>query len=178
MIRNFLYLALMVSVTLTPLAGCGEKETESEFAPSPRKAAPPPVKQGASVPPPESAPELIPPKYVYEPSGRRDPFETLLNIKRPVLSVDVQMTPLQKIDVGQLRLIGVILGKGEPRAMVIAPDGKSYILKNGVKVGKNDGTVVDVTQDAVLVEERYVDFSGEVRTATQYISLPKREGVE
>lgn len=171
--RNLL-LALLVSISF---AGCGEKAPESTPAPTPQKVAPPP-RQGAPVPPPESASEPEAPRYVYDPTGRRDPFESLLDLKKPVLSVEMPLTPLQNYEIGQLRLIGMIIGKGEPRAMVIAPDGKSYILKKGVKVGKNDGTVIDITQDAVLVKERYLDFSGEVRTGIQEIMLPKREGVE
>jgi type IV pilus assembly protein PilP len=107
----------------------------------------------------------------------RDPFESLLDVKQPILP-ERALTPLQKFDIGQLRLIGVIIGKGEPKAMIVAPDGKSYILKKGIKIGKNDGTVIGVTRDAVVVQERYIDFSGEVRTVVQEIMLPQREGVE
>ena len=52
------------------------------------------------------------------------------------------------------------------------------ILKKGIKVGPNEGTVVGITPEAVLVEERYYDFSGEIRKSKQAIQLPKREGAE
>ena len=87
------------------------------------------------------------------------------------------MTPLQKFDLEQLRLIGVIVGRGEPRAMVISPDGKSFILKKGIKIGKNNGSVYDITTEAVLVNERYFDFTGEVKSRIQEIKLPKQGGV-
>jgi type IV pilus assembly protein PilP len=61
--------------------------------------------------------------------------------------------------------------------MIVAPDGKSYILKKGVKLGKNNGVVIEVRREAVLVEERFYDFTGEVRTNIQEIQLPPREGV-
>lgn len=175
--RNPFFIALLMSITLSVFAGCGEETPEPTPVPKSQKVAPPP-KQEMPAPPQESAPEQAAPAYVYDPSGRRDPFESLLDLKKPVLTVEEPLTPLQKYDVGQMRLIGIIIGKGEPRAMVIAPDGKSYILKKGIKVGKNDGTVVEITQDAVLVKERYIDFSGEIRTGIQEIMLPKREGVE
>ena len=157
------------------LFGCDE-DTPAPPPAAPRKVAAPPPREAA----PQVAPEVAappPPRYVYDPSGRRDPFEPLTSIKKPIAQQDVPLTPLEKFDLGQLRLIGVILGKGEPRAMVIAPDGKSYILKKGIKVGKNDGRVVGIKADAVLVEERYYDFSGEIRKSVESIQLPKREGV-
>jgi type IV pilus assembly protein PilP len=175
MTRKRLQLMLVASAALFLLFGCGEE------SPAPRSAAP--QKVAAPTPravAPPSAPETAeppPPRYVYDPSGRRDPFEPLTTIKKPIAQQDVPLTPLEKFDLGQLRLIGVIIGKGEPRAMVIAPDGKSYILKKGVKVGRNDGRVVGIKDDAVLVEERFFDFSGEIRKSVESIQLPKREGV-
>jgi type IV pilus assembly protein PilP len=175
MIRKRLQFMLVAFAATFLLFGCGEE------APAPPPAAP---KKVAAPPPREVAPPSAsetqtppPPRYVYDPSGRRDPFEPLTMVKKPIAQKNVPLTPLEKFDLAQLRLIGVILGKGEPRAMVVAPDGKSYILKKGVKVGKNDGRVVGIKPDAVLVEERYYDFSGEIRKSVESIQLPKREGV-
>ena len=83
---------------------------------------------------------------------------------------------MQRYDIQQFRLVGVIVGKGAPRALVVAPDGKSYILSKGVKIGKNSGVVIDITGDAILVEEKYYDFSGNVIENIQEISVPRREG--
>jgi len=158
-------------------AGCGEDVPKVETAP-PQKVAAPPVQVRPEQAPPTAAGGDAPVRYVYDPSGRRDPFVPLTTIKKTHDLQDVQLTPLQKFDLGQLRLLGIIVGKGAPRAMVSAPDGKSYILKKGIQVGRNEGVVVDITPEAVLVEERYYDFSGEIRKSTQSIELPKREGVE
>jgi len=162
---------------ITLLAGCGEDIPQTEPAPSQKVAAPSPRVQPEPSAPAESA-EPAPMRYVYDPSGRRDPFAPLTAVKKPLDLQDVQLTPLQKFDLGQLKLLGIIIGKGIPRAMVSAPDGKSYILKKGVMVGRNEGVVVEITPEAVQVEERYYDFSGEIRKSVQSIQLPKREGVE
>ncbi len=157
-------------------AGCSEEPAHTPVPPAKKAVAAKPKPQ----PEPEAAvvePEKKEPQYVYDSTGRRDPFEPLLVVKRPVLESGEPLTPLQKYDLHQLRLIGVIVGKGAPKAMVIAPGGKSFILKRGVKVGKNNGTIVDITEDAILVEERYYDFAGEIRKNVQAIELPKREGV-
>lgn len=166
---------LMLSAAFLVLAaGCAEEPPAPPPAPSQKVAAPPP--QPAVAPEPEAAAEPVP-VYAYDPANRRDPFEPLVMIRNPIINPDAPLTPLQTFETGQLRLIGVITGKGAPRAMVTAPDGKSYILQRGVLVGKNNGVVTDIRQEVVLVEERYQDFTGEVRTGIQEIRLPKREGV-
>jgi type IV pilus assembly protein PilP len=116
------------------------------------------------------------PVYHYDPAGRRDPFEVLLELRKPVFVSNEPLTPLQQVDLGQLRLTGVIVGKGAPMAMVSAPGGKSYILKKGVKVGRNNGVVIGVDPEGVSIQEKYYDFVGEVRESVQKIELPKREG--
>ncbi len=176
MIRKLLLVAVIGPAFSALLFGCGDES-------SPPQAPPPAKKVAAPVPNPvadeaEPVEEPQEPVYVYDPAGRRDPFEPLMAVKKPIARSSEPLTPLQRFDLAQLRLIGVIIGKGDPRAMVVAPGGKSFILKRGVKVGKNDGRVVEINQDGVMVEERYYDFSGEVRKNIQAIQLPQREGVE
>ncbi len=177
MTRHGLYVLTLAMLNVFLLVGCGE-EPQTQPQPEAKKVVAPPPK--AAVPQQTVAPsEPVLPRYVYEPAGRRDPFEPLVSAKKATAVVEeVTLTPLQKYNLEQLRLIGVIIGKGEPRAMVVAPDGKSYVLKKGVKVGGNEGVVIDITPEAVHVEERYFDFSGEIRKSVQLIQLPKREGVE
>lgn len=167
---------LAVSMVVT---GCKKESPAPESAPAaaPKKVAPPAPPQEAQPTTADKPAETGPLKYVYDPAGRRDPFEPLTAVKGPLPGPEAALTPLQKYDVGQFRLIGVIVGKGEPTAMVTAPDNKSYLLKRGVKIGRNDGTVTKVTSDAVVVLETYTDFSGEVKKGEQVIQLPKREGV-
>jgi type IV pilus assembly protein PilP len=178
MSRKSLLTVVMAMAFPTLLFGCGERSPEPVQAPSPQRVVVPQPKSEAPAAVTETAVESAPPPYVYSCTGRRDPFEALLIIKKSVSRMAEPLTPLQKFEVGQLRLIGVIVGKGGPRAMVVAPDGKSYILGKGVKVGKNDGTVVQIKEEAVYVEERFYDFSGKVRESITKIQLPKREGVE
>lgn len=167
----FLSLAFLAS-----LSGCGKEDSSPEKRASIKlKDSVVAKKQAPQIKPPE--PEKKEAKYVYEAAGRRDPFLALMDIRKPVLDSGQPLTPLQKFDLGQFRLIGVIVGRNEPMAMVMAPGGKAYVLKRGVKIGKNAGKVVDIRADAVLIEERFYDFAGEYRTNVQEIQLPKRQGV-
>lgn len=171
-----LLLFFFTGLLCTMFFGCGE---ESVTQPPPAEVATP-VPVPKSPMPQETAPpaEPTPPPYVYDPVGRRDPFEVPFVFRKSTSSTSEEAgTPLQSFDIGQLRLIGIIIGKGEPRAMVVAPDGKSYILKKGIKVGKNEGVVVQIKRESVLIKEKYYDFSGTVTSNVVEIELPKREGV-
>ncbi|MCK4535442.1 MAG: pilus assembly protein PilP [Desulfuromonadales bacterium] len=160
------------------LSGCSDEPAPTSAPAKPRAVAKPPAK---SVPPPvadDKQAEDKKPQFVYESEGRRDPFLPLTAIKKPLDQAEEEpLTPLQQYELQQYRLLGVIVGLDEPRAMVAAPDGKSYILKKGVKIGKNNGVVIDITDKVIQVEEKYYDFSGNVRTNIQDIVVPKREGV-
>ncbi|ORJ59113.1 hypothetical protein B5V00_11125 [Geothermobacter hydrogeniphilus] len=117
------------------------------------------------------------PDYVYSSAGLRDPFVPLFEEKKPITAKKTPLTPLQKFDLAQFRILGIIVGKGEPSAMVAAPGGKSYILKKGLKIGKNNGTVTAITPDGITVMEKYYDFTGAVRTNKKMIKLPPHRGV-
>lgn len=158
------------------LTGCLEDDTSTSGTQTQTVAAKPPAK---AAPPAAAKTEEEPEEaFVYSGEGRRDPFVPLSQIRQPMPGVDEEPeTPLQSYDIAQFRLVGVIVGKGQPKAMVVSPDGKSYVLAKGVKIGKNNGVVVDITSDAILVKETYYDFSGNVIDNIQEIAVPRREGV-
>lgn len=159
------------------LSGCSDEPASKPAVTKPKAVAKAPVKKAPVVATKEEQAKKKQ-KFVYQAEGRRDPFLPLTAIRKPVGPVSQEpQTPLQQYDLDQYQLIGVIVGLESPRAMVVAPDGKSYILKKGVKIGKNNGVVLDISNEVIRVEEKYYDFSGNVRTNIQDIVVPKREGV-
>jgi len=178
MLRIFTYLFLGTFLCAC-LVACSEEQ-----APSPRQTTN--VKSmlpAKSVAPPQAATvekeEIKEDEFVYVSEGRRDPFMPLSRIRKLVDIVvdDEPETPLQSYDVAQYKLIGVIVGMGDPKAMVVAPDGKSYVLAKGIKIGKNNGVIIDITSESVSIQETYYDFSGNVIENIQEITVPRREGV-
>ena len=168
--RYDLLIAALLALIL--LAGCNS-EQPAPTAPPPSTAVAKPPAQAVAPPALEAAqpPEEL--KYVYAAQGRRDPFVPITG-KRVASFSD---NPLESFDLLQFQLKGLIVGMGEPKAVVIAPDGKSYILKKGLRIGKSKGVIRDINRDRILVEERYQDLSGTVRIIIQEIKVPKREGV-
>jgi type IV pilus assembly protein PilP len=180
MIRSVLSWMTAAAFCGVLLSGCEEKTPPPVAQPSTTKIPAPAEKSVISDVADGESDTLAPEKYVYSPLGRRDPFQPLVAVEKlkSTPASETPLTPLQKFDLGQFKLIGVIVGKGESKAMVIAPDGKSYILKRGVAIGKNNGVVREIRPNSVLVKERYEDFTGAVREIDQEIQLPNREGVE
>ncbi len=171
------YVALFIFLAICMAAGCSNdkpknlKVVQTRSAVEPVRSLSDTVQEEAKV---ESEPEM--PKFVYEEFGRRDPFSSLLAIKDPVIDDVEPLTPLQKFGLKEIRLIAIVIGKDQPRAMVEAPDKKAYTLTPGVKVGRNKGIVQAITQNEVIVEERFRDFAGTTRTEIKRIVIPQREG--
>lgn len=157
------------------MVGCSE-EASTPSAPNKSAAVkPPPAKQVAPPEVKEDVKKEEPAEFVYVIKGRRDPFVPLTLIRRPIEKENQEPeTPLQSYDLPQFRLIGLIVGRGEPKAMVVAPDGKSYLLSKGLKIGKNNGVILDINSESIVVEEKYYDFSGNVIENIQEISVPTR----
>ena len=96
--------------------------------------------------------------FAYSPKGRRDPFKPLIQEKQKVAKKikgrpDKFKGPLEKFELSQYRLIALMVVKGIPRAMVKAPDGKSYTVKVGEYIGMNDGFVKRIETKVVVTDE-------------------------
>jgi type IV pilus assembly protein PilP len=168
--RYDMLIAAMLALML--LAGCNSDQPAPTAPPPPTAVAKPPV-QAVAPPAQEATQPAEELKYVYDAQGRRDPFVPITG-KRVASFSD---NPLESFDLLQFQLKGLIIGMGEPKAVVIAPDGKSYILKKGLRIGKSKGVIRDINRERILVEERYQDLSGTARIIIQEIKVPKREGV-
>lgn len=92
-------------------------------------------------------------------SERRDPFASLLIVtdqpEGPLPSENAQETILQQYDLKQFRLIGLVLGELGHHAIVLAPDGKRYMISKGTLIGIYDGTVSEIHPNSILVKETH-----------------------
>ncbi len=105
----------------------------------------------------------------YNPSGRRDPFQSFI---RPDARQLEGLPPLQRVSISQLKLIGVAWssgGKGVVGAMVQTPDGKSYPVKNGTRIGTNRGRVKSIGAREIIIEEPYLNIFG--RTDLKQVAI-------
>jgi type IV pilus assembly protein PilP len=114
----------------------------------------------------------------YDPTGRRDPFRPI-TLQREQAGVKPELlTPLQRYEVGQLKLVGVIHDVTPPRAMVEDSAGLGFILLPGTPIGPNGGVVTEIKPRQVVVEEWHTDVIGERHRTELLLELPRDESDE
>jgi type IV pilus assembly protein PilP len=121
----------------------------------------------------------------YNPKGKVDPFAPLLRDEAAAAVVakltakgdpNRPKTPLEKIDLGQLKLTAIMTAPRGNRALMEESSGKGYIVTVGTYIGSNSGKVVGIKADKVLVEEEFEDINGKPITQKKEITLPKPPG--
>ena len=90
--------------------------------------------------------------YSYDPSGRRDPFVSLLRGGSDQRAARIGVAGLAGLTVDEISVRGVVAGNNGYVAMVMGPDNKTYIARANDKL--LDGTVKAVTaQGLVILQE-------------------------
>jgi len=95
----------------------------------------------------------------YNPEGLQDPFVPFVMPEEPPDALPAlerlrPLTPLERVELGQLRLVGTMQPpEQEIMAMVEMPDGKGFMLHKGTRIGPNQGEVLEIHPDRVLVRE-------------------------
>ncbi len=106
------------------------------------------------------------------PQTNRDPFRPMnLRTKTPPRARE-NLSPLERFELGQLKIVGIIWDLKEPRALIEDTAGLGYIVKVGTPIGSNDGTVKAIGRSEVIVEEFYEDSSGAKRKRDVRMRLP------
>jgi Tfp pilus assembly protein PilP len=92
--------------------------------------------------------------------GRRDPFRPFTLNTRVANRPREYLSPLERYELSQLRLVGVVWKVKEPNALVEDTVGLGYIVSVGTPIGTNDGKVKAIKPDEIIIEETYVDLLG------------------
>ena len=83
---------------------------------------------------------------------------------------------MEQFDVSQLSVVAVVWKSDRAQALIEDPSGMTYILGEGAKIGKNQGRVMRIADNLVVVKEIYVDFSGEKTTNDIEMRIRGTEG--
>ena len=172
--KNELIMAVGAVVILTMSAfGCGKKDVPSP--PDAAKAATgakPPVQVRNS-----SAKALITPER-YDFSGKKDPFRSYVVVtkaKLPLPQISTKQLPIQQYEINQFKVLGIITGLAENRAMLLDPTGKSYVVKDGSVIGPHNGRVLKIMPTSIEVTEQYREDSGKIMNRVVKLTLPRKE---
>ena len=87
---------------------------------------------------------------IAEGSGSRDPFRSFAeSTTTPPPPDDVRPRKSRKYPVDQLKLVGLVTGAGAPRAMLVDPRGKGWIVSPGDLVGRAETVRAGAAERAV-----------------------------
>ncbi len=180
-----------MTLSLVLIAGLGCEETatgptaaefnqerealKSRAAEKPDRVAPTQVARAAPVAP---AGNLggIDREFVYDETGKRDPFRSFLLDRPDKLQEHAVRGPLEQFDLAQLSLEAVVWQTGNPRALIADPSGETYIVAEGARIGKNEGFVIEIEDSLVRVKETYVDYLGRETTKDIEMRMRRNEG--
>ena len=110
--------------------------------------------------------------YRYDPSGKPDPFRSYI---RQLVDVEEELTsPLQRFDLSQLLVTGILWNSDDPRALIQDPSGKGYIVQTDAAIGKNRGRIVGIEDNRIIIKETYVDFQDQATTKEVDLYLYER----
>jgi len=113
--------------------------------------------------------------YFYDPTGKRDPFRSF-QFDDENQEDKKTLGPLADFELGQLELSAVIWDANNPRALILDPGGRSYIVREGSQIGKNNGQVIHIGDNLVLVKETYENFAGERTTKDVELRIRLSQG--
>jgi type IV pilus assembly protein PilP len=158
------------------LSGCDmieELTGGDDAAPAPESPAPTPTPAdgAAAQAKAEAPPEEL---FVYNPIGKRDPFRTFLTKENEDENGPAR-TDLQKYDIDQYKLVGIVWGNERPRALVQDPTGEGFVMEIGTYIGKNWGKVTQIQSDVVVVTEEYEAMDGRLIVNPIHLKLPSVE---
>ena len=120
---------------------------------------------------------------VYNPQGKLDPFKPLFQEKAAAVVMPREktkrrkrVTPLEKLDLSQLQLVGVVRSLSGNRALVEDASGKGYIVTKGTYIGTRYGKIVEILADRIIVAEEVPNIYGKISVKKRPLIIQKPPG--
>jgi type IV pilus assembly protein PilP len=140
-------------------AGASAPEVSPSPSPSPPGATGVPTQTGGE----NEAKALVPrftdfqtflEPFIYDPKNRKDPFKPYVEID----SIDQgemqgPLLPLQRFDLNEIHLVGIIWDVGSSRAMFLDPTNTVHIIGKNERIGRNNGYIAMIREGEVVIVE-------------------------
>jgi type IV pilus assembly protein PilP len=112
----------------------------------------------------------------------KDPFKPfvspLAQVAKPSAPAGTISTndllPIQSYELSKFKVVGIIVGLKENRALVVDPAGKGYVVKQNMLIGNNNGRISRITATSIEVVESFND-NGHIRKRTSKLYLPQKK---
>lgn len=118
----------------------------------------------------------------YTPTDPLDPFMPLVQQEQSQEGAvdDAEkpkrlLTPLEKMELSQIKLVAVVVMQDRTIAMVEEASGKGYEVRVGTYMGRNSGQVSEIRPSSIVVKEYVKDYRGKRKQRFQEIKLQKRD---
>lgn len=125
---------------------------------------------------------IDPPPFEYTARDKIDPFASFVRSQgqeaegqdRP----ERTLGPLERVEPSQLKLVGVLRAPSGKRslALVELPNGKGYILRPGMAIGRNQGRVTRIEPRQVVIVEEQTTVLGQQAAHSVTLTLPGPPG--
>ncbi len=94
----------------------------------------------------------------------RNPFLSYIIVRREVEGSDKKAVkgPLQCCELTVFKIQALMTSGKKPKAMVLAPDGKRYMVGLGDTIGAQGGKIIKIDEKGMLVREYTKDSEGKV----------------
>lgn len=124
-----------------------------------------PKKETAKIPEPEAKI----PTFSYDASNLRDPFAPLI-VKKEQKKGE---SALESYDIEEIKLSGIVHDKKGSMALLYAPDGRFYIVRQNDRIG--DGIVTKIGKDYLEIKEYKKTYTGGATAKVKYLKLRPEE---
>ncbi len=120
----------------------------------------------------------------YKVDGKINPFASIFRDKSSAFADQndkkkkkrIPLTPIEKVDLSQLKLVGIIFAPGGNKALVEDASGKGFVIKKGTRIGINSGRVIKILKGCVVVEEEAESILGKTSLVKRELKLQKPPG--
>jgi len=153
---------ILVAVTLFAGAfGCSKEPALPQQVV--KRQAPKPEEKAPAAPAAEVKAKKVEQVALYDPLGKRDPFVSFIKVEEREKTGRgaTALPPLQRYDLGELKLVGVIWTKQGARGLVEDAEGRGYSVTLGTRIGRSGGVVSRITGKEIFVKEEFVGNRGE-----------------
>jgi len=117
----------------------------------------------------------------FAPLFRPEPPESEKAAEKPKPDENLpkrRLTPLEKLDLSQLKLVGIVFSENGSKALVEETSGKGYIISTGTYIGIHSGRVTEIQKDRIIVEEKEEDMTGDTKVRTRELKIERPAGDE
>jgi type IV pilus assembly protein PilP len=115
--------------------------------------------------------------YTYDAKSRRDPFQSMVKLLK-LSQTRGELPPLQRLELTDVKLIGIVSDASGYYGLIQTPDGKGYTVRVGTPMGLNNGTIRLISEQRVVVAEPTIDTHGKMTSRDIEILQRPKEGTE